>query len=208
MFASAIKMMNDLSREDGRAVSQAIAQVSRGALHEPLDSLTLAEEMESKRFQNQIYDRVIQLKTGILFATACQLGALAAGADGHLGKISFLYGLHIGEAYQMADDLKEVEHHLGQMSIAPGEMAALAPALLYFVPELRPHVLFHLQGADPSLNASEAEFFRAAVRMMKDQIERRLEAAVSAMRGIFPENEYSPVIFQAPGDLIRMFNES
>ena len=208
MFASAIKMMNDLSRDDGRAVSQAIAQVSRGALHEPLDPLMLAEEIEGNRFKNEFYDKVIQLKTGILFGTACQLGALAAGADGDLGKVSFRYGLRIGEAYQMADDLKEVEHHLGQLYIPPEKMAALVPALLYFVPDLRPHLLTHLRGASPDLKAAEAEFFRAAARMMKQEIEQRLEAAVSAMTGFFPENEYSAVMLQAPWDLIRMFNES
>ena len=208
MFASAIKMMNDLSCEDGRAVSHAIAQVSGGALHEPLDPLTLAQEIKGGGFKNQIYDRMIQLKTGILFATACQLGALAAEADDPLRKISFLYGLRIGEAYQMADDLKEVEHHLGQRNILPGEMAALAPALLHFVPELNPYVLFHLQGADPSLGAAAAEFFRAAAGRMKDQIEQRLRSAVSAISGIFPENEYRPILSQAPWDLIRMFNES
>ena len=40
LFATAIKMMNDLGREDGRVVSQAIAQVARGALHEPLDPVS------------------------------------------------------------------------------------------------------------------------------------------------------------------------
>jgi len=108
----------------------------------------------------------------------------------------------------MADDLKEVEHHLGQLYIPPEKMAALVPALLYFVPDLRPHLLTHLRGASPDLKAAEAEFFRAAARMMKQEIERRLEAAVSAMTGFFPENEYSAVMLQAPWDLIRMFNES
>ena len=94
------------------------------------------------------------------------------------------------------------------MYIPPGKMAALAPALLYFVPDLRPHVLTHLRGASPDLKAAEAELFREAVRMMKKEIEQRLEAAASAITGIFPENEYSAVMLQAPWDLIRMFNES
>jgi geranylgeranyl pyrophosphate synthase len=42
IFASAIEMMSDLGREDGAAISHAIAQVSRGALHEPLHPLALA----------------------------------------------------------------------------------------------------------------------------------------------------------------------
>ena len=47
IFASAIEMMSDLSKEDGLAVSRAIAQVAQGALREPLDPLVMAAEIES-----------------------------------------------------------------------------------------------------------------------------------------------------------------
>ncbi len=208
IFATAIKMMNDLGREDGLAVSQAIAQVSRGALHEPLDPLMLAAEMESNRMNDKLYERIIHLKTGILFGTACQVGALAAKADGKMGEKSFRYGLRIGEAYQIADDLKEVEEHLGSRSIHPGQMAALAPALLYFVADLRPFVLSHLKGKGPELDEAAAESFQIAAKLMKNEIERRLQAAVSEITDNFPDNEYSAVVHQAPWDLIRMFNES
>jgi len=208
IFATAIKMMTDLSREDGRAVSQAIAQVSKGALHEPWDPLMLAEEIESNRLKDQLYNQIIQLKTGILFGTACHLGALAANGDGNLVKISFRHGLRIGEAYQIADDLKEVEQHLRKLSIDSEQMVALAPILLYFVPDLRPNVLTRLRGGSPDLEASEAEYFRVAVKLMKNQIEQRLQAAVSEIIGNFPENEYSSAVLRAPWDLIRMFNES
>lgn len=200
--------MTDLSREDGRAVSQAIAQVSKGALHEPLDPLMLAEVIESDIWKDQLYDEIIRLKTGVLFGTACQLGALAANGDAKLGEISFRYGLRIGEAYQIADDLKEVEHHLKKLSINPEQMAALAPILLYFVPHLRPNVLIRLRGGRPDLEAGEVEYFRAAANLMKNQIEQRLQAAVSEIIGNFPENEYRTAVLRAPWDLIRMFNES
>lgn len=208
IFATAIKMMNDLGREDGLAVSQAIAQVSRGALHEPLDPLMLAAEIESNRMNEKLYERIIHLKTGILFGTACQLGALAAKAEGKIREISFRYGLRIGEAYQIADDLKEVEQHLGGRSIHPEQMAALAPALLYFIADLRPFVLSHLKGKRLDLDAAAAEFFQIAAKLMKKEIERRLQAAVSEIAGNFPGNAYSPLVRQAPWDLIRMFNES
>jgi len=208
IFATAIKMMTDLSREDGRAVSQAIAQVSKGALHEPWDPLMLAEEIESNRLKDQLYNQIIQLKTGILFGTACHLGALAAKSDGNLVKISFRYGLRIGEAYQIADDLKEVEHHLKNLSIDSEQMVALAPILLYFVPDLRPNVLTRLRGGSPDLEASEAESFLVAVKLMKNQIEQRLQAAVSEIIGNFPENEHRAAVLRASWDLIQMFNES
>lgn len=207
-FATAIKMMTDLSREDGRVVSQAIAQVSKGALHEPLDPLMLAEAIESNTWKNQLYDEIIRLKTGVLFGTACQLGVLAANGDGNLVKISFRYGLYIGEAYQIADDLKEMEHHLKKLSIDSVKMVALAPILLYFVPDLRPKVLTCLRGGSPDLETDLAEYFRATVKLMKNQIEKRLQAAISEIVRNFPETEYRAVVLRTPQDLIRMFNES
>jgi geranylgeranyl pyrophosphate synthase len=208
LFATAIKMMNDLGRDDGRVVSQAIAQVARGALHEPLSPPILAWEIESNRIDGKLYEKIIRLKTGILFGTACELGALAARADGRLGKISFRYGIRIGEAYQIADDLKEVEQYLAGRHLHSGQLAALAPALLYFVADLRPFFLSHLREKGEDLSAATAEFFRVGAKLMKNAIERRLKEGVSEITGNFPSNQYTAVLRQAPWDLIRMFNES
>jgi hypothetical protein len=101
-----------------------------------------------------------------------------------------------------------VEQHLGGRSIHPGQMAALAPTLLYFVADLRPFILAHLKGKGQGLDAAAAEFFQVAAKLMKKEIERRLQAAISEITGSFPENGYSAIVRQAPWDLIRMFNES
>ena len=80
IFATAIGMANELSREDGLVVSRAIAEISRGAFHEPLDPLRLAEALESNRLDDTLYDRIIHLKTAALFGAACRLGAIGAEA--------------------------------------------------------------------------------------------------------------------------------
>ncbi len=46
-----------------------------------------------------------QAKTGALFAAATVAGAQAAGADGEPWR---LFGEHLGEAYQVADDIRDV----------------------------------------------------------------------------------------------------
>ena len=146
IFASAIKMMSDVSADDGRAAAHAIAHVSRGALHEPLDPLLLATEIESDGFPGRLYDDIVRLKTGILFGVACMLGAIAAGGGEDLAQICYRYGLSVGEAYQIADDMKDVRHCLSCRSLNPRRMAALAPALLCFVSEMRPAVVDVLRG--------------------------------------------------------------
>ena len=208
IFASAIATMSDLSREDGLAVSQAIAQVSKGALHEPFDPLVLASEIESGTINNHHYEKIIRLKTGILFGTACLLGAIAAEADKELRKRSYRYGLHIGEAYQIADDIQEVKAHLSKRSIRPEQVMALTPALLQFADGMRPHVVTLLKGKSTRLNRAALNFFNTAAELMELEIEHRLQSAVFELEGHFPDNGYRTLVRSAPRDIIRMFNAS
>jgi len=208
IFASAIKGMNDLSREDGVTVSHAIAQVSKGALFEPLDPQVLAGEIEAGRAGGQTYEKIIRLKTGILFGTACRLGSIAAGAGDNLRERSYRYGLRIGEAYQIADDLIEVKQHLLRRFIHPGQMVTLAPAFLHFAGKMRSHILTLLKGESMALDDPALELFSAAAGLMEDEIERRLQSAVREIGEHFPDNRYSELVRRAPWDIIRMFNES
>jgi octaprenyl-diphosphate synthase len=51
------------------------------------------------------YLRVIERKTAVLFAAATRLGALLAGADGAVQQRLHDYGLNLGYAFQIADDV-------------------------------------------------------------------------------------------------------
>ncbi len=206
IFATAIRMMSDLSREDCLTVSHAIAQVAKGALHEPLNPSVLAREIESNRSMGKLYEGIIHLKTGVLFGTACHLGAIAAKADSALRKASYCYGLRIGEAYQIADDVKEVKKCLLRQSILPNQMAALSPALLCFVDEMRPLIPMYLKGECTDLKGPVPEFLSTAIGLMETEIERRLKAAVSEIEKNFPSNGYRKLLRQAPPDILNMFN--
>jgi len=208
IFASAIKMMSDLGRQDGSVISHAIAQVSRGALHEPLSPQLLVREIKSSQLDGRLYEKIIHLKTGILFGTACRLGAVAAQADLELGERSYRYGLRIGEAYQIADDIHEMQQHRRNRSIAPNQMAMLAPACIYFVDQMEPHIAAVLNGSRPEAPEELWNYFGVAVQCMQDEIERRLAAALAEIEAHFPDNEFSALACRAPRDMIRMFNES
>ena len=51
------------------------------------------------------YLRVIERKTAVLFAAATRLGAMLAGADASTCDALHTYGLHLGYAFQIADDV-------------------------------------------------------------------------------------------------------
>jgi hypothetical protein len=206
LFAATIKRMNDLSREDGKLASNCIEQVSKGAFQEPLDPLDLAEGIRSGKVHERLYEKIICLKTGVLFGSACECGAIAARVTEGEVKPWFRYGVLIGEAYQIADDMKEVQDHLSSRSIRAEEMAFLAPAFLYFVGEATPHVLSVLESEGGNLEPPLRGFFRSMATRMEEAIEERLRGAVSEVEGLLPQNEYADLTKRAPWDLIGMFH--
>lgn len=206
LVAKAIRTMNDLGRKEGQAISRAVALLSKGALYEPLDPSALVKEIESNRFRGNLYKRIIYLKTAILFGTACQLGAIAANRNGALGATSFRYGAKIGEAYQIADDITDIEDHLRARSIRPEEMAALAPAFLHFLKGMRSPVLTVLKkDGQRSFGQEMTEAFQVALRHMKAAVRFRLESAAYEVERHFPDNSFLRLVKRAPWDLMRIF---
>ncbi len=206
VFSSAIQMMSELGREDGLIVSRAIAEVSRGAYHEPLDPAVLMEEIEACRLDTTLYEKIIRLKTGVLFGAACQLGAVAAGVGGNSRWAWHRYGVKIGEAYQVADDLHEVERALRTRSMTANEVAALAPALLFFDEESRPHIIRALRQGLLELKGELPELFQGVADAMQKDKEKRLRSAVDEIAGNHPGESRNSLACAAPWDLIRMFD--
>ena len=62
---------------------------------------------DSKFFQ--VYSRIIDLKTATLFSAACKAAAYWANASDDLADILGDYGREVGFAYQLADDLVDLE---------------------------------------------------------------------------------------------------
>lgn len=50
------------------------------------------------------YAEVIRAKTAVLFEAACEVGAMSGGADADGRKAMALYGLELGNAFQLVDD--------------------------------------------------------------------------------------------------------
>jgi len=206
LFSAAIQMMSEKGPEDCRIVSRAIAEISRGAYQEPLSPSVLQEEIAANRVDAALYEKIISLKTGILFGAACELGAVAASTTARLQQAWHRYGMNIGEAYQIADDLQDIEQNLLTRTITASEMTALAPALLFFVKESRPHILAALRQESMSLQGKLLECFQATAESMKVEREARLRAAVTVIEKDFPDNDQNRLAHQAPWDLIRMFD--
>lgn len=208
IFASTIKVMNDLRREDGSILSGAIARMAEGAIREPIHPLSLAVEIAAKRFDGDLYEKIIYLKTGNLFGAACRLAAIAAGADAEFAEKSERYGLRIGEAYQIADDLQDMERYLKAGSISVRQMAELAPACFYFVKDGGFDLGSFLRKEQDIPSDRFRKCFETAAHRMKDEMACRIQSALREIETGFPRNEFTQLARQAPRDLIKIFNES
>lgn len=205
IVASAIRMMNELSRADGLAISHAIVEVSKGALDEPLEPIILASDIDCKRIDRHAYRKIIHLKTAVLFGTACYLGALAANTNPELKDISYQYGLRIGEAYQMADDVKDLKTYLSRESITPNQMVSLAPAFLHFNGMHPQTIVDVLKGDGRQLTRSEVDALNTMIMLMEKEIEQRISGAGSEAEA-FPNSADRSLLQMAPREIIRMFN--
>lgn len=139
------------------------------------------------------YRDVIERKTAVLFAAACRLGALSAGADGATELAAARFGHHLGMAFQIADDLLDytgdadrIGKHLGD-DLAEGKLtlplilalqrgdeaivACIADALREGRREALPDVVKALRSTD-ALDACEAhaENELAAARQALDAL--------------------------------------
>jgi geranylgeranyl pyrophosphate synthase len=205
IFASAISMMSELGRSDGLVVSRAIVQIAKGALHEPLDPPALVVKLESGGLPGEWYEHIIRLKTGILFGSACKLGAIAAEADEKVGEACYRFGLRLGEAYQIADDVKDVKEITSAGGMSVRQLVTLTPSLLHFAPERRADIAARLR---EGCTDGDDNLLLDAAEAMGHEIGQRLDRAAREIEGTFPETAYGPLMRRVASDVVGMFNDA
>ncbi len=208
IFSSAIQMMNQMDRESGLLISYAIAQVVRGACQEQFEPAKLIRLIKCGRMDGTTYQKIISLKTGTLFAVACRLGAIAAGAEDELKEKAYQYGMIVGEGYQLADDLKEIRNHLVACAIDSQQMMLLAPLFSYFVQDSQLLLIPFLQDGFHTFNPLLQELFQKAEQRLVEGIEDRLNAAAIKFAGSGCSPNYENLLQSAPRNLIDMFDRS
>lgn len=76
------------------------------------------------------YLRVIERKTAVLFATGTRLGALASGADEAVQQALYDYGMNLGYAFQIADDVLDYTADVAELGKNLGDDLAEGKATL------------------------------------------------------------------------------
>lgn len=142
--------------------------------------------VESKIFK--IYYKIIDQKTASLFASSCRAGAVEADASGEILDILFLYGREVGLAYQLADDLVDLEN---------GEMidSVIIP------------LLTRLENKKVDVNSLSVRAIKNIIKkneskikkMYLEEIERHVRKAKKISRSeIIPDSPYKTLLEEAP----------
>ncbi len=98
LFSRAFQLMTeDGSLDVLRILSNASAVIAQGEVMQLTTANNLNTTMEE-------YIQVIEAKTAALFAAACEVGPVIAGAEPDQAKAMADYGLNMGIAFQIADD--------------------------------------------------------------------------------------------------------
>lgn len=98
LFSRAFQLMTaDGSLDVLKILSDAAAIIAQGEVMQLANTGNIATDMET-------YIEIIKAKTAALFAAACEVGPVIAGADKTAASAMAEYGLNMGIAFQIADD--------------------------------------------------------------------------------------------------------
>lgn len=98
LFASAFQLLAGVRLEVLAAVTEAIRLMCEGEI----------EEQQGRRWNQEQYYSCINKKTASLLAAACKSGGLLCGLPSHLVDYLSVFGLSLGTAYQILDDILDL----------------------------------------------------------------------------------------------------
>lgn len=111
MYATALNIFSTYGNIDMiRVVSDAVKKMAEGQLLE----LKKIADFEVKEEE---YFKIIDCKTAVLFGACCYVGANYSGAGEKLSNLAYDYGIKIGRAFQIVDDILDyvsLEDKLGK----------------------------------------------------------------------------------------------
>lgn len=127
----------------------------------------------------QQYQEVIKRKTAVLFEAACRLGAVSAGADAQCEAELASFGLNLGFAFQIADDLLDYTGDAAVIGKNLGDDLAEGKTTLPIIFASQRAEAGDLQLIERAMRDGERELLPELIRIMRetDALEASLEVA-------------------------------
>lgn len=134
------------------------------------------------------YNKIINMKTASLFSSACKSGAIEADATGEILTILADYGREIGLAYQLADDLVDLEK---------GEMidSVVVPLLTRLENKTINNTSFKLNIIKRKLAKNSSKIKQLYIEEIKRHVSKAEKLSKS---DIIPPSPYKDLLTEAP----------
>ena len=195
--------------ERSLAVLDILTAVTRKMTEGELLQLTLLGRTDVT--EEQYFD-VIARKTAYLFSACCEIGALLGGADARTQNMLRDYGMNLGIAFQLIDDLLDFtssEDVLGKPAgadLLEGKVALPLIFLLQREPEMRSAIQTVIGDASYQ-NVSRAALLEALEKTgaLGIALQRAIEyasAALASLEGL-PDSPYAQVLSSIPAYIVE-----
>lgn len=102
LFARAFKLVTECNNNE---LIQIIAGMTKNMTKGELDQLYFKNKPKQNDYNEQHYINIIKAKTGLLFEASCELAAVLTRQSEQIIENTKLFGLHLGLAFQIKDDL-------------------------------------------------------------------------------------------------------
>jgi geranylgeranyl pyrophosphate synthase len=140
-----------------------------------------------------LYADIIDMKTATLFSAACEGAAYEANASEHVAKLLADYGRAIGLAYQLADDLVDLEK---------GEM--IDSVILPLMNRLEKKSIKNGSMTAQKLKKKIEENSSEIKKLYLDEIRKHVQYAQNLSQSdLLPTNEYKKILQEAPAHIIN-----
>ena len=109
MLAIGLKISLKHGNKFSKLYAKTWNDVVDGEFQEIIFNKDKLKEGSKKQKIFEIYNKIIEKKTAVLFAASCESGALKSNATDEITKLLSDYGREIGIAYQLSDDFVDLE---------------------------------------------------------------------------------------------------
>ncbi len=189
----------DLAISHGNKFAKLYVDAWRGTLDGQLSEVNFNSKdltdtdvsADSKFFQ--IYCEIIDLKTATLFSAACRVAAIWADASDELADLLAEYGREVGFAYQLADDLVDLEK---------GEMldSVVLPLLSRLEKKAIKNGTMKARTIKKKIEKNSPEIKQLYLSEIKNHVEK---AQQISNNGIIPSNHYKQFLSDMPSYIIN-----
>jgi len=151
-----------------------------------------ANEIAKSKIFNE-YNRIINMKTASLYSSACKAGAIEANANGQILLTLGEYGREIGLAYQLADDLVDLEH---------GEIidSVIIPLLNRLDKDVVENHSLKINSLRKKLDKNSSKIKQFYIDEIKNHVNRAIQLSSSE---IIPNSQYKTLLIDAPTYIIN-----